>query len=276
MKQVGLHWERADEKTRRLVELLKEFPSVVVAYSGGCDSSLLAAAAHRALGVRALAVTGLSPLLSHRDREDAQRQAHDHGWNHEFMETEVLDVEGVASNPPDRCYHCKRVLLLKLLELAKQRGLQGVVDGSNLDDLDDYRPGARAKNELRVRSPLQEIGFHKQDVRRAARVLGLATADKAASACLASRFPYGTRLRPDVLATVDRAERALENLGFAAGRVRHHGEVARIELSPEDLPRALKKPVRERIVAALKDCGFAYVTLDLEGYRMGSLNETLA
>ena len=272
-KSVGLLWtEEPDNKVAVLSDVLRQMGSAVVAYSGGADSSLLVAVAHHTLGNRALAVTAVSPTFPRCDLREACRQARRYGWSHRLITTQELKNEKFACNPTDRCYYCKQELFHQLWKIARAEGFRWVVDGSNTDDLSDYRPGARAKTDLGVRSPLQEAGFNKADVRSMARLIGLMTADKPASACLASRFPYGTHITKASLKAIEKSENVLHKLGFKQVRVRMHGDIARIELDLAELDKSLIESRRCKIVAALKQCGFRYITLDLEGYRTGSMN----
>jgi pyridinium-3,5-biscarboxylic acid mononucleotide sulfurtransferase len=257
--------QKAEALDRRLVGL----GSVVVAYSGGIDSALLAAVAHRALGPRVLAVTGESPSYPAHHRSLATLVAAHVGFAHEFMATDELSRPAYRANPVDRCYHCKRELYEKLTALASARGFAAVADGTNADDRADVRPGRVAARECQVVSPLDEAGFTKDEIRELARALGLPTWDEPASACLSSRVPHGTAIDPAVLARIDAAETVLRELGFRICRVRHHGELARLEFGRDEIDRATASPVRETIDRRLKKLGYAYVTVDLRGYRLG-------
>jgi pyridinium-3,5-biscarboxylic acid mononucleotide sulfurtransferase len=245
---------------------------LVVAYSGGVDSTFLAAAGRRALGDRCLAVTAVSPSLAAREKRAASSLARSLGWNHVTVETHELEREGYARNSSDRCYWCKTELFAVLAPLAK-RHRAPIAVGTNVDDLGDYRPGLAAAAENGVLTPLVDAGLTKADVRRLSVDLGLPTADKPASPCLASRFAYGIQVTPEGLRRVDRAEEALRALGFGVLRVRDHGELARIEVPAAEIPRAAR--LRDRIGEELRSLGYVYVTLDLIGFRSGSGNEVL-
>ena len=263
---------RADELRR----LLSELPRAVVAFSGGVDSSLLAAAAVEALGDRALAVTGVSYSLAPSEREEARRVATAIGIAHREIETNEMARPGYVENSPERCFECKDELYSLLDALAREDlGDAVVLDGANADDSGDFRPGRRAAKAHGVRSPLAEAGFTKAHVRALAKRLGVPTWDKPAMACLASRIPYGSEVTPEKLRQIAGAELELRKLGLRELRVRHHDRVARVELGAAELAAALDEPLRSQIVAAVKSAGFAYVAVDLEGFRSGSMNEVL-
>ncbi len=263
------------EKMDALVKDLRGMESALVAFSGGVDSTFLSLMAHQVLGPKALAVTATSPTFPQREVQEAVKLARQIGIRHQLIESNELEIPGYTENPPDRCYHCKAALFALLIGLAKKEGLRVVMDGANADDLQDYRPGRRATQELGVRSPLLDTGFGKADIREASRLLGLPTAEKPSYACLASRFPYGTRITANGLNAVEQAENGLRDMGFGQVRVRAHGEIARLELSAGDIVQAATDPVRDKIIQLIKTCGFKYVALDLQGYRTGSMNETL-
>jgi len=249
--------------------------SVLVAFSGGVDSTFLLKAARDVLGSRLLAVTAVSPIYPAHERECAVKTAGQLGVKHLTIETGVLDDPRFAANSPQRCYWCKKRLFKKLASLATQRGLRHVVDGTTVDDMQDFRPGTRAAGELGVRSPLVEAGLGKDEIRGLSRECGLATWDMPSCACLASRFPYGVRITEHDLRSVDTAEDFLRGLGLTQVRVRHYRETARIEVTEEEMPSLVLKETRKRIVKQLKKIGYIYVTLDLAGYRSGSMNEIL-
>lgn len=260
-------------KVSALETWLRQQAAVVVAYSGGVDSAYLAAVAGKVLGDRALAVTADSPSLARSHLERARAIAEQFALRLEIITTGEMDNPAYAANGPDRCYHCKSELFGRVMGVLRARFPDALLlDGTNADDAGDYRPGRTAAREQGVRSPLLEFGFTKADIRVASRAMGLPTADAPASACLASRLPYGTSVTPERLAQVERAEAALMALGFRQVRVRHHGEVARIEVGPDELDRMLDPATRERALQGVTAAGYRYAALDLKGYRSGSLN----
>ena len=262
-------------KDARLDALLRGAGRVIVAFSGGVDSSYLAYAAHRALGEGALAVTALSPSYPRTHREAAEAVVAATGLRHRFVETRELESADYRANRPDRCYHCKSELFEVLGRLRDAEGFGSVAYGVNTDDRGDFRPGHRAADERGVLSPFLDTLMSKSEIRALSRAAGLPTADLPASACLASRLPYGTEVTPERLAQIERGEEALRALGFRQLRVRHHGPLARVEIDPAEMARALDPEMARRISAALKPLGFRYVALDLDGYRSGALNEVL-
>ena len=262
-------------KQARLEDELRRAGTVLVAFSGGVDSSYLALAARRVLGDATLAVTAESPSYPRSHREMALRIAREFGIPHRFVATSEMESEAYRANAPDRCYHCKSELFDVLGRLRDELGFAAVAYGVNRDDTRDFRPGHRAADEHGVLSPFLSADLGKQEIRALSREAGLPTADLPASACLSSRLPYGTAVTPERLRQVEEGEERLRALGFRQVRLRHHGPLARVEVDPAELARALEPRMAERIVAALKPLGFRWVSLDLEGYRTGSLNEVL-
>jgi len=266
-----------EEKYLQLQSNLRDLGAVVIGYSGGVDSTLLLKVATDILGENALAVIGRSETYPTREYEEAIRLAQSFGSNYIEIHTKETDDLKFQSNPTNRCYFCKTELFSTLTEIAEQYGIPWIADGTITDDLDDFRPGMRAKKEYNVRSPLLEANMSKHDVRELSRFLGLPTWNKQSFACLSSRFPYGQHITKESLMRIDTAENLLRDLGFRSFRVRHHDDrTARIEVGKEEIPRLLEAEVRETIVTHLKNLGFTYVTLDLQGYRTGSMNEVLS
>jgi uncharacterized protein len=266
---------RLREKEARLFAVLAAMERAIVAYSGGTDSAYLAWAAQRVLGDNAVAVTADSASIPESHKRDAESFAQQFGIRHEYIETREFENPDYVRNAPDRCFHCKDELFARLEEVGRERAIANVIYGVNVDDLSDYRPGQNAAKLHQVRAPLAEAGLRKAEIRELSRLAGLPTWDRPASACLSSRIPYGTPVTPETVKTVEQGEEALRALGFRQFRVRYHGELARIEIARDEMEKALTLEMATRLAAIFKPLGFHYVTLDLEGYRQGSMNETL-
>jgi uncharacterized protein len=264
-----------ERKEQHLLALLRELGEVLVAYSGGIDSAYLAWAAYRALGDRAVAITADSASIPESHKRDAEAFAREVGFRHEYIDTFEFENPDYVKNDANRCFHCKDELFTRMDEVARARGVAQIIYGVNVDDLGDYRPGQRAAQRHQVKAPLVEAGLTKAEIRELARRAGLSVWDRPASACLSSRVPYGTAVTPEVVKTVEAGEEAVKALGFRQFRVRFHGELVRIEIAREELPRALSVEMAAALTAIFKPLGFHYVTLDLEGYRQGSMNAAL-
>jgi len=261
-------------KQKQLREFLEEMESVVVAYSGGIDSTLLLKLAYDSLGdERVVAITAVSPSVPQHEVEEAQAIAREIGARHVLIDSHEAEDPRYLANTPNRCYFCKTNVYDQLIDYAQREGYRGVVDGTNADDADDHRPGRRAALERGVRSPLQEVGLTKAELRNLARALELPNWNKPAAACLSSRIPYGTAITPEMLSQVERAELVFKEMDFGQLRVRHHDDVARIEVDPDEFEEVLAN--RDQIIEALQELGYTYVTLDLAGFRSGSMNEAI-
>jgi uncharacterized protein len=264
-----------EAKQQRLFSVLRSLDRVIVAYSGGTDSAYLAWAAARVLGDRAIAITADSPSIPESHKRDAVAFAKEAGFRHEMLATNEFDNPAYVANNPDRCFHCKDELFRVLERVAAERGIAHIVYGVNADDLGDYRPGQHAAKLHEVKAPLVEAGLTKAEIRELSRRAGLSVWDRPAAACLSSRIPYGTEVTPERIKVVENGEEAVKSLGFRQFRVRYHGEIVRLEFAREELPRALNLEMAAKLTAIFKPLGFKYVTVDLEGYRQGSLNEVL-
>lgn len=266
---------KTEEKYQRLKQILKDMEGVLVAFSAGVDSTFVLKVARDVLGEKVLAVTARSVTYPLAELEEAKQLASFLGVRHLIVDSKEINVPGFSNNPPNRCYYCKTELYDILTEIARRENIPYIVDGTNYDDIYDHRPGMKATVEHGVRSPLKEAGLTKEEIRHLSRELGLPTWDKPSFACLSSRFPYGDKITVEKLQMVDAAENFLRQFKFKQLRVRHHDKIARIELTKEDMVRVVTTDIGDKIVAKFKELGYAYVTLDLQGYRTGSMNEVL-
>ena len=267
--------KKARAKKQRLMQRLRGLDHLLVAFSGGLDSTFLLAAAYEALGDRVLAVTAEGVLFPSWEVEDAVAFAREKGIDHVVFSFQAMEVPEFASNPPDRCYHCKKALFETLVHMAREKGIHHIAHGANVDDLQDYRPGSKAAKEAGVLAPLVDAGLGKEELRFLSKEMGLSTWHKPSMACLASRIPYGDAITEKKLRMIQEAEQFLAECGLNQFRVRHHGDVARIEVSPQDMGRLIEKKLRRKIVDRCRKIGFLHVSLDLEGYVSGSLNRAI-
>lgn len=267
--------EELKEKLLKLEEYIRTLGSLAIGFSGGVDSSFLLAVAHEVLGDRVIAVTGADASVPEREVNEAKAFCADRGIRHIICKMNPMEMEGYRNNSPDRCYFCKHGIFSEVKKIADENGISYMAEGSNIDDIGDYRPGLRAAAELSVKSPLREAGLNKSDVRLISKAMGLPTWSKPAYACLASRFVYGEEITEEKLRMIDRAEQFLIEHGFLEERVRLHGRIARIEVPPSDIPRLASDEIRDMVYEEFRAIGFQFITLDLKGYRMGSMNATL-
>lgn len=265
-----------EEKLEKLKNLLRDLKKVAIAFSGGVDSTFLLKIAKDVLGENVLAITLISPLFPEEEIKEAKNIAKSLGVKHILVENStLLNNEEFINNPPDRCYICKKSNFQKILEIAKENNINYVLDGTNIDDLDDYRPGRKALKELNILSPLFEVGFTKDEIRQLSQALLLPTSNKPSLACLATRIPYGKKLEIEKLRRIDEGEKLLRKLGFSQVRLRDHEDIARIEIEKEKLSLILEENIKEKIINNLKNLGYKFITIDLEGYKTGSMNKTI-
>jgi len=265
----------SSKKINKLEKILKDMGSVIIAFSGGVDSSFLLKVAKKVLGKNVIAVTATSPTYPKNEFKEAKKIAKSMGFRHIIVSSNELEIEEFRNNPRDRCYYCKRELFQKIISIKKKHKFNFIADGTNYDDLNTFRPGLKALKELKIRSPLADAGLTKEEIRKYSRLLGLATWNKPALACLSSRFPYGEEISKSKLKKIEKAESFLHSLGFSQIRVRYHYPIARIEIGKEEIPGMLQRSTREKIINNFKKMKFEYITLDLEGYRPGSMDELL-
>ncbi len=263
------------KKYEKLKQRLKELDNIAIAFSGGVDSTFLLYAAKETLGNNTIAITVNASMYPEGERIDAKHLASQLGAHHIKIEGKEWEIQGLIDNKPDRCYHCKKAIFTKIKEVAKTNGIEYVADGTNADDIDDYRPGMKALKELGIISPLKEVGLNKEEIRKLSKEFNIPTWDKSSMACLASRIPYGTKITHENLKMVEKCETYLLEHGYKGFRVRYHGDIARIELDPKDIKIFVNSPKIQDLINYFKEVGFTYITLDLEGYKLGSMNHVL-